>query len=125
MKRALFVAASIALCMSATPTMAQDPTKVDVKHYKVEFENDQVRVLRVTYGAKEKSVMHSHPDAVAIFLTDINSKFTLPDGKTISSPIKAGTAQWTPKGSHLPENLGDKPFELVLVEVKEKPAAKK
>jgi hypothetical protein len=26
----------------------------------VEFENDQVRVLRITYGPHEKSVMHAH-----------------------------------------------------------------
>src|SRR5450755_172828 len=39
---------------------AQDPVKVDAKHYKVEFENDSVRVLRITYPAHEKSVMHHH-----------------------------------------------------------------
>jgi hypothetical protein len=40
---------------------------VDPKHYKVELENEQVRVLRINYGAHEKSVMHSHPNSVAIF----------------------------------------------------------
>ena len=30
-----------------------DPAKVDSKHYKVEFENDKVRVLRINYGAHE------------------------------------------------------------------------
>ncbi len=38
--------------------LAQDATKVDSTHYEVEFENDQVRVLRITYGPGEKSVMH-------------------------------------------------------------------
>ena len=51
--------------MTAAPAMAQDPAKVDAKHYKLEFENDQVRVLRITYGPGEKSVMHEHPDAMA------------------------------------------------------------
>lgn len=125
MKKALFVAATLALTVSAAPALAQDPTKVDAKHYKVEFENDQVRVLRINYGVKEKSVMHEHPNAVAIFLTDGNTKFTLPDGKTINSPVKAGTTQWTPAGKHLPENLADKPFGLILVEVKGHAAAKK
>jgi len=27
---------------------------------------------------------------------------------------------WTPAGKHLPENTGDKPFELILVEMKSK-----
>jgi quercetin dioxygenase-like cupin family protein len=39
----------------------QDPVQVDSKHYKVEVENEKVRVLRINYGAHEKSVMHSHP----------------------------------------------------------------
>ncbi|MBL0122388.1 MAG: hypothetical protein IPP88_06540 [Betaproteobacteria bacterium] len=37
--------------------------------------------------------MHEHPNVVAIFLTDGHTKFTLPDGKTINAPIKAGTTQ--------------------------------
>src|ERR1039458_7259585 len=47
-----------------------DPVKVDAKHYKVELENESVRVLRITYGPGEKSVMHYHPNSVAVFLTD-------------------------------------------------------
>ena len=97
---------------------AQDATKVDPKHYKVEFENDQVRVLRITYGAGEKSVMHEHPDAFAIFLTNGESKFTFPDGTTQESMPTAGMTLWTPAGKHLPENIGDKSFELILVEMK-------
>jgi len=99
---------------------AQDAVKVDPKHYKVEFENDQVRVLRITYGPGEKSVMHEHPDAFAIFLNDLNGKFTFPDGKSQEITQIAGTTMWTPAGKHLPENTGNKPFELILVEMKNK-----
>ena len=98
--------------------MAQDPVKVDSKHYKVEQENSQVRVLRIHYGAHEKSVMHEHPASVAVFLTDGDSKFTLPDGKTIESHFKPGQVMWEAAGKHLPENTGDKPFDLILVELK-------
>ena len=101
---------------------AQDPIKVDAKHYKVEFENDRVRVLRITYGPHEKSVMHHHPASVAVFLTDGQSRFTMPDGKTQDAPVKAGSVQWSEAGEHLPENVGDKPFELILVELKTKRA---
>ena len=31
-------------------TTALDPLKVDLKHYRLEFENDQVRVFRVRIG---------------------------------------------------------------------------
>jgi quercetin dioxygenase-like cupin family protein len=125
MRRLVLGAMALLLGAAAVPAKAQDPVKVDPKHYKLEFENDQVRVLRITYGPHEKSVMHEHPGAVAVFLTDGQSKFTFPDGKTQDTPIKAGTTMWTPAGKHLPENTGDKPFELILVETKAKtPGAK-
>jgi quercetin dioxygenase-like cupin family protein len=121
--RALSVMAALWV-MSAVPAFAQDPVKVDPKHYKVEFENEHVRVLRISYGAGEKSVMHSHPNSVAVFLTDGQVKFTTPDGKSREVPAKAGSTQWTPAGKHLPENIGDKPFELILVELKGKSTGK-
>jgi uncharacterized RmlC-like cupin family protein len=107
--------------MSTTPKpqmTVQDPVKVDPKHYKVELENEQVRVLRINYGAQEKSVMHSHPDGVAIFQKDIHCRFTFPDGKTEEQRFRAGETLYMPAGSHLPENLSDQPFEVILVELK-------
>ena len=91
---------------------------VDSDHYKVEFENDSVRIVRITYGPGEKSVMHHHPGNVAVFLTDGNTRFTLPDGSTEDAEVKRGMAVWGDAGQHLPENTGDEPFELVLVELK-------
>ena len=125
MRRVLLLTAVVALVGSVVPVTAQDSVKVDPKHYKVEFENDRVRVLRITYGPHEKSVMHEHPANVAVFLTDVQARFTLPDGKTQDAAPKAGTFQWDAGGKHLPENVGDKPFELILVELKSKPAATK
>src|SRR5215510_12723460 len=109
------------------PVFAQDPVKVDPKHYKVEFENSSVRVLRIKYGPHEKSVMHRHPNSVAIFQTDGRVKFTYPGGKTEERDLKAGQTIWTPATRHLPENLTDTDFEVILVEMKarRKPAAKK
>lgn len=123
MRRLVLGAIALLLAVAAVPARAQDPVKVDPEHYKVEFENDQVRVLRVTYGAHEKSVMHEHPGALAVFLTDGQGKFTFPDGKTQDAPFKAGTTMWTPAGIHLPDNTGDKPFELIVVEMKAKSPA--
>jgi quercetin dioxygenase-like cupin family protein len=91
----------------------------------VEFENHQVRVLRITYGPHEKSVMHSHPAGVAVYLTGGHGKFSLPGGKTQDTAFKAGTVQWTDATVHMPENTGTKGFELIQVELKSKPAATK
>jgi quercetin dioxygenase-like cupin family protein len=111
--------------LAGAAATAQDPVKVDPKHYKVEFENSQVRVLRITYGPHEKSVMHHHPDSVAVYLTDGQARMTAPDGKSQIVPFKAGVAEWTPAGSHNPESTGDKPFEVILVELKTKEAPAK
>ncbi len=120
----ILVAALFVFVLS-TVALAQDPVKVDGNHYKVEFENDQVRVLRVKVGAGEKSIMHGHPDAVAIFVTDINGKFTFPDGKTEPATQRPAMCCWTPAITHMPENVGSQPFEVILVELKSKPAVKK
>ncbi len=116
MRRCLMM---LCLLLAVAPLAAgEDPAKVDSDHYKVEFENDDVRVLRITYGVGEKSVMHYHPDSVAVFLVDQEVRFTMPDGSTQEVESKAGEALWTPGGDHLPENMGDKPLELILVELK-------
>ena len=103
--------------MTAIPA-TEDSVTVDPKHYKVEFQNDRVRVLRIKYGPGEKSVMHAHPANVAVFLTDGETKMTLPDGKTNVAGVKGGQVQWAGKEKHLPEHTGNKPFEVVLVELR-------
>jgi quercetin dioxygenase-like cupin family protein len=111
----------VCLC-SATILLAQDAVKVDPKHYSVVSENDQVRILKVHYGPHEKSVMHSHPDTVAVFLTDAKGQFTFPDGKKQEFTVKAGDAQYSAAATHLPENTGDKDMELIVTELKGKTA---
>ena len=113
------------MSLAAATALAQDPVKVDPKHYKVEADNAQVRVLRIQYGPHEKSVMHDHPAGVAVILSESHVKFTFPDGKSEVRDSKAGEIRWALAEKHLPENLGDKSFEVILVELKGKPAAAK
>jgi len=103
---------------AAAVTTEMDPVKVDPKHYKVLIDNDRVRVLRARYGPHEKSVMHEHPASVAVFMTDSHARFTLPDGTSQDSDTKARDVTWAPAGKHLPENLGDKPMEVIVIELK-------
>jgi quercetin dioxygenase-like cupin family protein len=126
MRRLLFLVLFV-LAMAVPAALAQDATKVDAKHYKVEFQNSRVRIVRVHYGPHEKSVMHTHPDSIAIFQTDGRVKFTYPNGKSEERDTKAGQAVFTPATRHLPENLTDNDMEVILVELKtrRKPAAKK
>ena len=116
----IFMLVITGLTMFLSAALAEDPVKVVANHYKVVLENDQVRVLKIHYGPHEKSVMHHHPGAVAVFLSDGDVKFTFPDGKSQDSHPKAGEALWTAAQDHLPENLSDKPLDVMLVEVKAK-----
>ena len=112
-----------ALCLCVVPILsAQDAVKVDPKHYTLISENDQVRILKVHYGPHEKSVMHSHPNSVAVFLTDSKVQFTDAAGKKTDMAAKAGDAQASPGGTHLPENVTDQGMDLILVELKAAPA---
>jgi quercetin dioxygenase-like cupin family protein len=115
-----------AVCLfAAALASAQDAAKVDPTHYKVEFENSQVRVLRIHYGPHEKSVMHSHPAGVVVYLSDGAMRFNLPGGKTQDFTGKPGETLYTPPIVHMPEDMGDKPFDAVLVELKPQKAALK
>ena len=125
MKRVILLAVAVgALAGTAVMLRAQDAVKVDAKHYTVAFENDQVRVLKADYGPGEKSEMHSHPNSVAVFLTDAKGKFTFPDGKSEDFNGKAGDVTWNKATVHLPENTGDKDFDVVVIELKGKHSAK-
>ncbi|MDX6558003.1 MAG: hypothetical protein QOF72_1052 [Blastocatellia bacterium] len=116
--RRMFFAALFVLALAVPAVLAQDPTKVDSKHYKVEFENAKIRIVRVHYGPHEKSVMHRHPDAIAIFQQDGKVKFTYPGGKTEEREMKAGQTLFTPAVRHLPENVTDTDMDVILVELK-------
>jgi quercetin dioxygenase-like cupin family protein len=103
---------------TTTQQIAEDPVKVDPRHYTVEFENERVRVLRIKYSPGEKSVMHSHPESIGVFLTDAHAKFTYPDGRSEDIDAMAGSVQHMDAFTHLPESASKEPFEVIQVELK-------
>jgi quercetin dioxygenase-like cupin family protein len=88
------------------PVTKLDPTVVDSNHYKVEFENDQVRVLRVRYGAHERGSKHEHIlNRVVVYVTDqVNGK---------AREVHVSGAM-----THSEENTLDQPVERIAVELK-------
>jgi hypothetical protein len=109
---------AVALLFVAAPAAAQDPTEIDSKHYQVVLENDDVRVLHITYGVGETSVMHEHPDAVFVSTTSNRMRMHLPDGSSVEMEITANEPMWTPAGAHRPENLSDNAISGYLIELK-------
>jgi hypothetical protein len=97
-----------------------DPLKIDHKHYKLEFENGQVRVWRVRVGPHAGTPLHDHTvNRVTIFLTDQDFRITGADGKVAEAHHKAGEAVWGTPVSHSESNVSGEPFEAVVVELKQ------
>src|SRR5580700_6453512 len=115
--------AGVVVCLVASVALAQDPTKVEPKHYKLDFENDRVQVVSVHYGAHEKSVMHDHPGGVVVSLTEAHLRFTDENGKVREVYSKPGEARWYPPFKHRVENLGATSYEALYIGVKSKSVA--
>ena len=102
-----------------TVSTSLDPVKIDRQDYTLEFENSQVRVVRVKLGAHRKVPEHEHQlNRVVVYLTDQNASMTGPEGQTTTSQHKPGDVSWGGPVKHREENLIDKPFEAIVVELK-------
>jgi len=90
----------------AAPLSKLDAVTADPQHYKVVFENPQVRVLRVHYEAREKGALHEHLlDRVVCYLNDQNGQ-------------KAGDVRMAGPATHTEENTSDVAVERIAVELK-------
>jgi len=98
---------------------ARDPVKVAPGLYKVEMENEQVRVLRVKLGPRQKIPEHEHllPRVVAP-LTPVKIRITGLDGMETMFEGKPGEAVYLTAARHREENLLEEPVELIAVEFK-------
>jgi quercetin dioxygenase-like cupin family protein len=112
--------AGVSVCLATSVALGQDPTKVEPKHYKLDFENERVQVVSVHYGPHEKSALHEHPGGVVVILTEAHLRFTDDNGKTREIFSKPGEARWYPPFKHKVENLGDTPYDAVYIGLKGK-----
>jgi uncharacterized protein (TIGR02246 family) len=106
-----------------------DVSVVARDEYRIEFENEFVRVARVKSPPHAKVPMHSHaaPGGVIVTLTDQDSRVQGRDGTSREIHAKAGQVRWavsTPgadlstQSAHTEENLSDKPIELFRIDPK-------
>jgi len=118
-----------AALVGAQAPAAADAVTAAPQQYHVEFENEYVRVTRISYGPRAHAPLHSHraPGGVIVALTDQDARVTGPDGSTRELHYKAGQARWaaaTPGAdqssfsAHAEENLSDRPFELLRIDPK-------
>src|ERR1700730_14753659 len=115
--------AGVLVCLASACSLGQDPTKVEPKHYKRDFENERVDVISVHYGPHEKSALHDHPGGVVVVLTEAHLRFTDEAGKTREVFAKPGEVRWYPPFKHRVENLGETTYRAVYIGVKGQLAA--
>jgi hypothetical protein len=101
-----------------TPRTTLDPVKLDPKHHLVPFENSRVRVLHTILEPHVKSPLHQHPHYVVVYLTELHTTQTLPDGRTIDNPRIAGEVDWRDALQHVTENIGPRRAEEIQIELK-------
>ncbi len=107
--------------------LAQDPFKVAARNYKLEFENDWVRIVRVHYGPHEKTALHDHPatPAVYVYVTDGGRLKVVHDGEApiIRPAVQAGGIRYSRGAAehHTVEELDGVTSECLRVELKMKP----
>ena len=116
MNRSTVIAGGLGF-LFATVLFAQDPMKYGVRHLKVLAENDKVRVLDYAPQKGDRTPMHSHPESVVYVVKGGRVKYTLPDGSTKISELKAGEALLRPAVTHADEALDD--VESILIELKQ------
>ncbi len=121
MNKISVLAVAVAALTAASAGRAQDPAKVDSKHYSVVLNNKEVRVLHIHYGPGEKSVMHAHPASVVVFLTDAKTKMTYPNGKSEMVSGKKDQVMYMKATTHQPENVGKRPMDVIQIELKNAP----
>jgi quercetin dioxygenase-like cupin family protein len=117
MRSKLFLVGAF-VCLAVSFGLAQDPTKVESKHYKLDFENERVQVVSVHYGPHEKSALHDHPGGVVVCLSEGHLRFTDEAGKTREVYAKPGEVRWYAPFKHRVENLSDTSYDAVYIGVK-------
>ena len=113
-------AVGLALFSSTGHAVAQTDVEADPSHHRQLFENDKVRVVRVTFGPREKAAaMFDAKEVVIVSLTGGAQRLHFPDGGFADPPPSAaGAAFFAPAGRIQPENLRNERLEFIVVEPK-------
>ena len=115
------LAALATLSAFVSPASAQDPLASDGDKYKLVLENDQVRVLSYRDLPGERTHEHRHPAFVVVALAPFKRQIRLADGRTMVREFKAGDVLYSAGETHIGENVGPLPTQVVLIELKTPP----
>jgi hypothetical protein len=101
----------------------KDALAADPKHYKIELENEHVRVLRLTLKGDETVPVHDDQDALFVCIAVSSDKachlrLTRPGGRSQDIHMQAGESRWIYADTRSEKNLSNQPLELLVIETK-------
>jgi beta-alanine degradation protein BauB len=106
---------------AAKAALATDhPLNAAPSMYKLDFENDQVRVMEVTFKPGEKIAKHTHPVAHYVYVLEAGQlTISKPDGTSSIADLKKGQVMWLPAETHWAQNTGRSEVKLLVSELKQ------
>ncbi len=85
--------------------------------YQVIAQNEQFKVIAVTWKPGQKDVLHSHPANAVYYLTDCSLRIYAKDGSAREAQPRAGAALVQPPiPAHVLENIGASDCRLIMFE---------
>jgi hypothetical protein len=110
---------SVSGFLSAATVENSDALLVAPSVYKLAFENERIRVLSFTTDPGQKWPVHSHPDSVAISLSEYSVRNIIPGQAPTERHSKLGDIRWIPATAHMGENTGSTQMRGLIVELKD------
>lgn len=122
MKHAIRVAAIVVATLSTSVVISQVEQKVQQTQRIPQFENDDVKVWKSVVLPHQPLAMHHHDHPrVIIALTGGTMNIVDPSGNVEPHVWETGKAYWLPAMApntvHSDVNAGDKPMEVMVVEL--------
>ncbi len=122
MKQALRVAAFVAATFSTSVVISQVEKKTQQTERFPQFENEDVKVWKTIVMPHQPLAMHHHDHPrVIIALTGGTMNIVDPSGAVEPHVWETGKAYWLPamppNAMHSDVNAGDKPMEVMVVEL--------
>lgn len=96
----------------------RDVVKVAPDHYRVDLENENVRVLRAKLPQDFLIPQHDSRSALLVAVTECHLRFVRPDKKVQDVHLEPGQVRWIWADTFSARNLSTHPAEFLLVEPK-------
>jgi quercetin dioxygenase-like cupin family protein len=99
--------------------LAADPLEVAPDMYTLQFENERVRVMQVTFQPGQAIPEHTHPSDHFVYVLEGGQlTITKADGTASNVDLAVGDVVWMPAETHSAVNGGTSVVRLLVAELK-------